>query len=203
MSKGKSHKKNGIVPYLFLKRLLDVFFSFLLLFFLALPMIAIAILIIVGSRGGAIFKQIRVGKNGKTFACYKFRTMYSHAPNNVPSASFKDAHLYVTPIGRFLRRTSLDELPQLFNVLKGDMSLIGPRPLICEEETVHNIRREHGVYSIRPGITGLAQVSGRDMLSDREKAELDVVYANSIGLSFDIGIFFKTLKKVVSGEGMK
>lgn len=195
-------KKRG-TPYLFFKRFLDILFSFLLLFFLSLPMLAIAIAIAVTSRGGAIFRQTRVGRNGETFICYKFRTMYSHAPSNIPTASFSDAHIYVTGVGRFLRRTSLDELPQLFNVLKGDMSIVGPRPLICEEESVHNIRRENGVYAIRPGITGLAQVSGRDRLSDSEKAALDVAYAGSVGFLSDVGILLKTLKKVVSGDGIR
>lgn len=203
MDKNKELKKSASAPYLFFKRLLDVLFSFLLLFFLSLPMLIIALAIVFTSRGGAIFKQVRVGRNGEPFVCYKFRTMYSHAPSNIPSASLKDAHIYVTKVGGFLRRTSLDELPQLFNVLKGDMSLIGPRPLICEEETVHNVRRENGVYAIRPGITGLAQISGRDLLSDMEKAELDVKYFNSVGFLSDIKIFFKTFWRVVSGEGTR
>jgi O-antigen biosynthesis protein WbqP len=203
MGRDRELQKNGRNPYLFFKRFLDVLFSFLLLFFLSLPMLAIAISIAVTSRGGVIFKQTRVGRNGETFICYKFRTMYSYAPSNIPTASFSDAHLYVTAVGRFLRRTSLDELPQLFNVLKGDMSLVGPRPLICEEESVHSIRRKNGVYSIRPGITGLAQVSGRDLLSDSEKAALDVMYFNSVGFSSDIKIFLKTLKRVVSGNGIR
>lgn len=203
MSKYKGRQKTGREPYLFLKRFFDVFFSFVLLFFLALPMLAISLVIALTSRGGVIFKQTRVGKNGENFVCYKFRTMYSYAPSNIPSASLKNAHIYVTKVGRFLRRTSLDELPQLFNVLKGDMSLIGPRPLICEEEAVHSIRRENGVYCIRPGITGLAQVSGRDTLCDREKAALDVEYLNSVGFASDMKIFFATLKRVVSGEGIR
>ena len=172
------------------------------MFFLALPMLAISLVIALTSRGGVIFRQIRIGKGGESFVCYKFRTMYSHAPSNIPSAALKNAHIYVTKVGRFLRRTSLDELPQLFNVLKGDMSLIGPRPLIAEEETVHRLRMEKGVYNIRPGITGLAQVSGRDLVSDREKAELDIEYLNSVGFVSDMRIFFKTLKRVVSGEGI-
>ena len=195
--------KNKRRGYFFWKRLLDVLFSFLLLFFLALPMLFIACAVLVTSRGGAIFRQKRVGRNAKTFVCYKFRTMYSYAPNNRPTSDFSDAALYVTPVGRFLRRTSLDELPQLFNVLKGDMSLIGPRPLIAEEETVHRLRMEKGVYDIRPGITGLAQISGRDLISDREKAELDAKYVESIGFASDFGILFKTLRRVAGGDGIR
>lgn len=195
--------KNKRRGYFFWKRLLDVLFSFLLLFFLALPMLFIACAVLFTSRGGAIFRQKRVGRNAETFVCYKFRTMYSYAPNNRPTSDFSDAALYVTPVGRFLRRTSLDELPQLFNVLKGDMSLIGPRPLIAEEETVHRLRMEKGVYDIRPGITGLAQISGRDLISDSEKAELDAKYVESIGFASDFGILFKTLRRVAGGDGIR
>ncbi len=189
--------------YFLWKRLLDVLFSFLLLFFLALPMLFIACAIRFTSRGGAIFRQKRVGRNGDIFICYKFRTMYSYAPNNRPTSEFSDAALYVTSVGRFLRRTSLDELPQLFNVLKGDMSLIGPRPLIAEEETVHRLRMEKGVYAVRPGITGLAQVSGRDLVSDSEKAELDARYVEGIGFASDLGILFKTFRRVAGGDGIR
>ena len=195
--------KNRNRRYFLWKRLLDVLFSFLLLFFLALPMIAIACAVRFTSRGGAIFKQTRVGRNGEPFVCYKFRTMYSYAPKNRPTSEFTDAALYITPVGRFLRRTSLDELPQLFNVLKGDMSLIGPRPLIAEEEAVHRLRMERGIYDIRPGITGLAQISGRDLVSDREKAELDAKYVEGIGFATDFGILFKTLRRVVGGDGIR
>lgn len=195
--------KNKRRGYFFWKRLLDVLFSFLLLFFLAIPMLFIACTVLFTSRGGAIFRQKRVGRNAETFVCYKFRTMYSYAPNNRPTSEFSDAALYVTPVGRFLRRTSLDELPQLFNVLKGDMSLIGPRPLIAEEEAVHRLRMEKGVYDIRPGITGLAQVSGRDLISDSEKAELDAKYVESIGFASDFGILFKTLRRVAGGDGIR
>ncbi len=195
--------KNKRRGYFFWKRLLDVLFSFLLLFFLAIPMFSIACVVLFTSRGGAIFRQKRVGRNAETFVCYKFRTMYSYAPSNRPTSEFSDADLYVTPVGRFLRRTSLDELPQLFNVLKGDMSLIGPRPLIAEEETVHRLRMEKGVYDIRPGITGLAQISGRDLISDSEKAELDAKYVEGIGFASDFGILFKTLRRVAGGDGIR
>ena len=190
-------------PYLFCKRAFDIVFSFLLLFFLALPMLIIGFVIALTSKGGAIFKQKRVGRGGKIFICYKFRTMYSYAPSNRPTCDFADADKYVTRVGCFLRRTSLDELPQLFNVLKGDMSLIGPRPLISEEITVHKMRMESGAYDIRPGITGLAQISGRDMLCDREKAELDARYANSISFTSDLRIFLKTLRCAASKEGIR
>ena len=195
--------KRGRKTYRLFKRVLDILFSVLLLFFLFLPMVVIAFAIIFTSRGGAIFKQRRVGRGGKVFVCYKFRTMYLHAPSNLPTSSFGDADRYITRVGGFLRRTSLDELPQLFNVLKGDMSLIGPRPLICEEIAVHKLRMQSGAYDVRPGITGLAQISGRDMLCDCDKAELDARYASGLCFASDIGIFFKTLVNVVRKEGVR
>ena len=188
--------------YATVKRVLDVFFSFLLLFFLALPMLLIWFSVRISSRGEGIFKQARIGKNGKSFVCYKFRTMYKDAPSNTPSSDFASVEKYVTPIGRILRRTSLDELPQLFNVLKGDMSLVGPRPLISEETEVHRLRRESGVYSIRPGITGLSQINGRDYISNKRKAELDRAYLEAFGFIQDVKIIGKTVTGVISGDGI-
>ena len=144
--------------YRIVKRLLDIVASAILLAVFCLPLLVIMACIRLTSEGAAIFKQRRVGRNGKLFVCYKLRTMYKDAPPNLSTAEFFDAERYVTPIGRLLRRTSLDELPQLLNVLKGDMSIIGPRPLIPEEESIHQKRQERRVYSIRPGMTGLAQI---------------------------------------------
>ena len=188
--------------YATVKRVLDVFFSFLLLFFLALPMLLIWFSVRISSRGEGIFKQARIGKNGKSFVCYKFRTMYKDAPSNTPSSDFASVEKYVTPIGRILRRTSLDELPQLYNVMKGDMSLVGPRPLISEETEVHRLRRESGVYSIRPGITGLSQINGRDYISNKRKAELDRAYLEAFGFIQDVKIIGKTVTGVISGDGI-
>ena len=172
--------------------MLDVLFSALLLVFLALPMACIALAVALSSRGGAIFRQERVGRNGKIFVCLKFRTMYEIAPHDRPSAEMRDGR-YVTPIGRFLRKTSLDELPQLWNVLRGEMSLVGPRPLIPCEDEVHRLRRRCGVDRLRPGMTGLAQIRGRDLLEDREKARLDTRYARRTSLFGDARIVGETL----------
>lgn len=189
--------------YLLLKRLLDVLFSVLLLFLLLLPMVVIGLVVALSSRGGILFRQVRIGRGGRPFTCYKFRTMVREAPHDRPSAAFPDAARYVTPIGRFLRRTSLDELPQLWNVLRGDMSLVGPRPLIGEEQEMHRLRTEHGVYCVRPGMTGLAQINGRDCLSDREKAAFDARYVEQLCLRKDLFIVGKTLRHVLSGENAK
>lgn len=188
--------------YAILKRALDVLLSASLLFFLAAPMLLIWLAIRISSRGEGIFRQRRIGKHGKSFICYKFRTMYKSAPSNTPSSDFARVEGYVTPVGRFLRRTSLDELPQLYNVLKGDMSLVGPRPLIAEETEVHRLRRRYGVYSLRPGLTGLSQISGRDSLSSRRKAELDRAYLEAFGFIQDVKIIGKTVTGVISGDGI-
>lgn len=182
------------------KRALDVIFSFLLLFFLLFPMLLIGVVIRLTSDGDVIFKQRRVGIDGKVFICYKFRTMYKDAPNNRPTSTFFDAQKYITPIGRILRKTSLDELPQLFNVLRGDMSLVGPRPLIENEDEIHAIRARCGVYRVRPGITGLAQVSGRDLLDNIDKVRLDIEYAKKMSFSEDARILMKTVAGAVRGK---
>lgn len=189
--------------YRVLKRFFDIIISVILLAVLLLPLVIFMTLIRLTSEGPAIFKQARIGRGGKVFTCLKLRTMYIDAPPSLATAKFLNAESYITPVGRFLRRTSLDELPQLINVLMGDMSIVGPRPLIPEETEMHKQRLEKGVYSIRTGMTGLAQVKGRDALSDSEKLALDVEYLNNMGVIFDIKILFSTLIGVVTGKGVE
>ena len=184
------------------KRFLDIIFSCLLLLFLCLPMLVIAVMIRSESEGGAIFKQKRMGRGGKVFVCYKFRTMYKDAPPYVPAAKLGDVQSHVTRVGGFLRRSSLDELPQLINVLVGDMSLVGPRPLICDEVDIHERRMEEGIYALRPGITGMAQISGRNLLDDGEKLENDKYYLQNIRPSLDAKILLRTVAKVITKEGV-
>ena len=186
--------------YFILKRILDIIFSVVLICLLALPMCLIALLIVVDSDGGAIFCQKRVGREGREFVCYKFRTMYMSAPPSCPKSKMGAPSIYVTPVGRFLRRTSLDELPQLFNVLLGDMSLVGPRPLIADEGEIHVLRQRCGVYELRPGITGLSQISGRDSLCDIEKVRLDARYARKMSLGVDARILLGTLRNAATGR---
>lgn len=185
------------------KRVLDVIFSALLLILLLLPMAVIGVAVALTSSGGMLFRQTRIGRNGVSFVCYKFRTMRRDAPKNRPTSAFPDAASYVTPIGRLLRKTSLDELPQLYNVLRGDMSLIGPRPLIGEEGEIHRLRMEAGVYRVRPGMTGLAQIMGRDCLGAREKAALDCRYVEELSFGRDLWILAKTAGRVLTGENAK
>lgn len=185
----------------YVKRFLDIFFSAVLILMLMPIMIIISIAIILESRGGAIFKQKRMGRNGKPFVCYKFRTMRADAPHSIPAKEL-DAESYVTRVGRFLRRSSLDELPQLFNVLFGDMSIVGPRPLISEEKEVHRMRELAGIYSLRPGLTGLAQVNGRNLLCDSEKIENDKIYLDNVRMLLDAKIIFMTFGCVMVGKGI-
>ncbi len=189
--------------YKYVKRGLDIFIAYFSLVFSYIPMLIIAILIYICDGGPVIFRQIRVGKGGRLFVCYKFRTMRNDAPSTLSTEEFKNACDYITPLGAFLRRTSLDELPQLINVLIGDMSIVGPRPLIPEEREMHRTRKNIGVYNARPGITGLAQVCGRDRLPAARKLECDGIYVENMSLSSDVRILIGTVKKVILGDGIK
>jgi O-antigen biosynthesis protein WbqP len=186
----------------YVKRFLDIFFSVILIIFLLPLMLIISLAIVLETRGGAIFKQNRMGRNGKIFVCYKFRTMKRDAPHSIPAKELADPDKYVTVIGKLLRRSSLDELPQLFNVLKGDMSIVGPRPLICEEKEIHNLRKSAGIYALRPGLTGLAQINGRNLLCDSEKIENDKRYLDNVGMRLDAKIVFMTFGCVFLGIGV-
>ncbi len=186
--------KNRYLPW---KRLLDVVFSIVALTLFCLPMLICFFLVRLTSHGPAIFRQTRVGQNGRLFVCYKFRTMTTDAPSDRPASAFDDRERFVTPVGRVLRRTSLDELPQLWNVLRGDMSLVGPRPLILREEEVHRLRSLSGADRLRPGLTGLAQTHGRACLSDGAKAALDARYAQTVSLWQDLRILVRTLHCVL------
>lgn len=186
----------------YVKRFLDVLFSAILIIFLFPLMLVISVAIISESRGGVIFKQYRMGKNGKAFLCYKFRTMRKDAPPCVPARELAEPEKYVTRIGRLLRRSSLDEIPQLFNVLRGEMSIVGPRPLICEEREVHKMRESAGIYKLRPGLTGLAQINGRNLLCDSEKLENDKHYLDNVRMRLDAKIVLMTVGCVFAGKGI-
>ena len=184
-----------------MKRFFDFTVSLLMILLLLPVFILTGIIIAIDAGNPVIYKQYRVGKDNKLFYIYKFRTM----KNNTRLAATKDlteADSVITKSGRILRKTSLDELPQLFNVLEGDMSFVGPRPLIPEEKEIRQLRKEYGIYSVRPGITGWAQVNGRDMLSDEEKALFDKEYIDKQSIAFDIKIMFKTVMVVLKRENI-
>lgn len=184
-----------------IKRLFDVVFSATAIVAL-LPVMGIVCLVIYIDDGSpVVFKQKRVGKDGKLFEIKKFRTM-KNGTRNAATKDLEDSHRHILRCGRFIRHTSLDEIPQLFNILEGTMSFVGPRPLIPEETHMHNMRKAYGVYKVCPGITGLAQVSGRDMITDERKAELDKEYVENMNLFNDIKIMLMTTKAVVKGENV-
>ena len=166
----------------FLKRLLDKIISSIGIVFLALPISIIAIMIKFDSPGPVFFKQKRIGINKKYFFIYKFRTMRIDTPKDTPTHLMKDPEKYITKIGKFLRKTSLDELPQIYNILTGDMSIIGPRPALWNQDDLVAQRDKYGANSIKPGLTGLAQISGRDELEITEKARLDGEYVKNMSL---------------------
>lgn len=188
----------------FFKRILDILFSLIMITILLIPMLIIAFLIKLDSPHEKIlFKQKRVGKNDKLFTILKFRTMKSTAPHRVATENFENPEVYITRVGRVLRKASLDELPQLFNVFKGDMSIIGPRPLIPEETEILRMRDEYGASKILPGITGLAQVHGRDEVTGESKAAYDGKYALNVSMLLDLFIFCKTVFDVLHGRGVR
>ena len=187
--------------YRFVKRSFDIIASFLMLIFLSPLMLIIAIAIKCDSKGPVIFKQKRMGKNCKTFYCYKFRSMRTEAPSDRPTSLLTNSAQYQTKIGSFLRRTSLDELPQLWCVLIGTMSFIGYRPLILTEEKCNEMRNSLNVFSFRPGISGYAQVVGRDDVYYKNKAILDAEYVQKASIKLDIKLIIQTLVVVLKKKG--
>lgn len=188
--------------YLIIKRIIDIVLSLIALIILSPIFIAISICIKLQSEGPVFFKQERVGKNKVTFKILKFRTMKIDTPKDTPTHLLKDPEQYITKIGRFLRKTSLDELPQLINILSGQMSIVGPRPCLWNQEDLIEEREKYGANNITPGLTGLAQVSGRDELEIPLKAKYDGEYANNISFILDLKLFFKTIINVFKHDGI-
>jgi O-antigen biosynthesis protein WbqP len=170
-----------------------LFFPFFLIF---------AFIIKCSSRGPILFKQKRIGKNKKPFMIWKFRTMKIDAPHDTPTHMLNDPDKYITKIGKFLRKTSMDELPQIYNILFGKMSIIGPRPALWNQYDLIAERDKYGVNKLYPGLTGWAQIHGRDELEIAEKARLDGEYAKKFGFIIDVKCFFGTIKSVFKHEGV-
>lgn len=185
-----------------MKRAFDFTVSLLLIIILLPVFLVVSLIVLIDAGAPVIFRQYRVGKDNKLFYIYKFRTMRKNT-RNAATADLTDSDKFITKSGRFLRKTSIDELPQLVNVLIGDMSFVGPRPLIPEEKEIRALRKEYGVYSVRPGITGLAQINGRDNLSIEEKALFDKEYIDKQSLGLDIKILLKTVMVVLRRENIK
>ena len=188
----------------YIKRALDIIISLISLVVLSPVLLLIAVLIKLESKGPVIFKQKRFGKNKEFFEILKFRTMRTDAPRDVPTNDLRGTGSYITRLGGVLRKTSLDELPQLWNILKGDMSLIGPRPALWNQEDLMELRDKYGASMIRPGLSGWAQVNGRDYLSRDldKKARRDGEYANNISFAFDLKCVLLTIVKVFNRQGI-
>ena len=185
-----------------IKRLSDIVISVLGLIILALPMVIIMIVIKIDDPGPAILRQKRVGKDKKHFSLLKFRSMKMSAPRDVPTHLLDDPEQYITKTGRFLRKSSLDEVPQLFNIFLGQMSVIGPRPALWNQYDLIEERDKYGANDIRPGLTGWAQINGRDELEVGEKARFDGEYVEKLSFGFDCRCFFGTIGKVLRGDGV-
>ena len=189
--------------YGFLKRFFDIVLSLVAIIVFSWLLIIIAVAIVVEDKGNILFKQKRIGKNKKEFYIYKFRTMKVSTPKDLPTHLLDNPESYITKIGGFLRKTSLDELPQLFNILKGDMSIVGPRPALWNQFDLIALRDENGSNSVRPGLTGWAQVNGRDELPIDVKAGFDGEYIKKMSIIFDIKIILMTVVSVFTSKGVR
>jgi O-antigen biosynthesis protein WbqP len=181
------------------KRLFDLTFGLVVLIFSALPIVCLALVILFSSKGPVFFWSDRVGFKGNIFKMPKFRTMMMDTPA-VATHLLDNPDVHLSPVGGLLRRMSLDELPQLWSVLKGDMSFVGPRPALFNQEDLIMLRKKNGVDKLLPGITGWAQVNGRDELSIPEKVELDKEYLNHQSFWFDMKILWMTFLKVIQSD---
>ena len=192
----------------FIKRLIDIVLSFIALVVLSPALLIIILLIYMDDPGRVFFTQERVGLGKKNFSLHKFRTMKLNTPHDVPTHMLEDPDQYITKLGRFLRRTSLDELPQIWDIFRGRMSIVGPRPALWNQYDLIEERDKYGANYVMPGLTGLAQISGRDELSIHAKSKLDGEYTEAlkksslVGLRMDLKCFFGTILPVLRGKGV-
>lgn len=186
----------------YIKRLIDFILSLLGIVILSPILLILILLIKITSPGPVFFKQKRVGIHKTYFSIYKFRTMRIDTPKDTPTHLLENPDQYITSIGKFLRKTSLDELPQLFNILKGDMAIVGPRPALWNQYDLIEERDKYNANDILPGLTGWAQVNGRDELEIDIKAKLDGDYIKNMSFSFDCKCFWMTITSVLKHEGV-
>ncbi|MFH2138497.1 MAG: sugar transferase [Candidatus Omnitrophota bacterium] len=195
-------RAKSLKVYEFFKRIFDVISAIIAMIILSIPMLIISFLINIASKGPVFHVSERVGINNTIFDMYKFRTMCLNSPQ-LATHLMKNPDQFLTPIGKFLRRTSLDELPQVFNILKGDMSFVGPRPALFNQDDLVALRTKKGVHKIIPGLTGWAQVNGRDELPIPVKVEYDDYYLLQRSFLFDLKILWVSLFKAVRSEGVQ
>lgn len=185
-----------------MKRMFDITIALSLLILLSIPMLIIALLVKITSEGPALYWSDRVGRNNRIFKMPKFRTMQIHTPA-VATHLLNDSEQYLTPIGSILRKSSLDEFPQLFNILKGDISFVGPRPALFNQDDLIELRTKKGIHKLMPGLTGWAQINGRDDLPIPAKVDFDEYYLKNGSFLFDLKILWMTPFKVIRLEGVK
>ena len=185
------------------KRYLDIFLSLLAGVVLLPVLVVISVMIKLDSKGPILFEQKRIGIRKTTFQLYKFRTMRTDTPKDIPTHLLQNPDAYVTKLGKILRQTSLDELPQLYNIIKGEMSIVGPRPALWNQDDLVAERDKYGANEVSPGLTGWAQVNGRDELAILVKAKLDGNYVNHISLGMDIKCILRTVEKVLKRSDVK
>ena len=186
----------------FFKRFIDIVLSFIGIVVLALPMIVFALIIKAEDPGPAFFKQKRIGIHKTQFSLLKFRSMKMSTPHDMPTHMLENPEQYILRCGRWMRKMSIDELPQLFNIFTGKMSIIGPRPALWNQDDLIDERDKYGANDIKPGLTGWAQINGRDELEISEKARLDGEYAEKMSFAFDCKCFFGTIKSVLHHDGV-
>lgn len=186
-----------------LKQIVDCIFAIVGLVVSSPLFLLLIICIKLDSKGPVLFKQRRIGKGKKEFYILKFRTMRIDTPKDMPTHLLEDPEMYITKVGKFLRKTSLDELPQIINIIKGEMSIIGPRPALWNQYDLIKERDKYGANDVTPGLTGWAQINGRDELPIDVKAKLDGEYVEKLSPLFDLKVFFMTIKSVLKSEGVK
>ncbi|MED2841997.1 sugar transferase [Bacillus toyonensis] len=186
-----------------LKQIIDVIVAIIGLIVSSPVFLLLIICIMLDSKGPVLFKQRRIGKGKKEFYILKFRTMRIDTPKDMPTHLLVDPDMYITKVGKFLRKTSLDELPQIINIIKGEMSIIGPRPALWNQYDLIKERDKYGANDVTPGLTGWAQINGRDELPIDVKAKLDGEYVDKLSPLFDLKVFFMTIKSVLKSEGVK
>lgn len=186
----------------FFKRLIDILLSLMGLILASWLYLIIIVAIKIDDPGPVFFGQKRVGKDKVNFTLWKFRSMKMSTPHDTPTHLLENPEQYITRVGRFLRKSSLDEIPQLWNILKGDMSIIGPRPALWNQNDLIEERDKYGANDVKPGLTGWAQINGRDELEIPVKAKLDGEYVRKMGLVMDIKCFFGTVKSVLKRDGV-
>lgn len=185
-----------------IKRVIDVICSLMAIIFLSIIYLPICLIVKCTSKGPVFFKQKRVGKDKKYFNILKFRTMRIDTPKDCPTHLLENPEQYITSVGKFLRKTSLDELPQIFNIFVGDMSVIGPRPALWNQDDLIAERDKYGINALKPGLTGWAQTHGRDELPIPVKVQMDKVYYDKISFAFDVKCFFMTIVSVLKSDGV-